>query len=60
MMAKDSGPMNLVTGEYDKTALSSIQSDIVVLETISKIVSLMFTCNQFIVPNPVHNIYIEI
>lgn len=53
-------PFNLVTGKMDNTAQSSIESDIVVLDTISKIVSIMFTCNQFVVPTSMHNIYIEV
>ena len=52
-------PMNLRTKEFDNRVLSTIDSDIVILETISKIVTLMFTCNQFIVQTPLHNTYIK-
>lgn len=50
-------PINLRTCEFDGKVLSSIESDIIVLETISKIITLMFTCNQFLVPNAALNIY---
>jgi chaperonin GroEL (HSP60 family) len=52
-------PYNLRTGKFDKEVLSSINSDIVILETISKIVTLMFTCNQFLCPTPAHNTYVN-
>ena len=52
-------PLNIRTNEYDHKVLSSIRSDIIILETVSKILSLMFTCNQYLVPSPAHNIYIS-
>ena len=52
-------PLNIRTNEYDKTVLSSIRSDIVILDTVSKILTLMFTCNQYLVPTPAHNIYLS-
>ena len=51
-------PLNIRTNEYDGLVLSSIKSDIVILETINKILTLMYTCNQYLVQTPVHNIYI--
>lgn len=51
-------PLNIATGEYDGKVLSSIRSDVVILETINKILILMFTCNQYLVQTPAHNIYI--
>lgn len=51
-------PLNIRTNEYDGKVLSSINSDVAILETIGKILTLMFTCNQYLVPSPVHNIYI--
>lgn len=54
---KEDSPMNLRTGEYDKKVLSSIKSDIAILETINKILMLMFTSNQYLVQSPMHNIY---
>lgn len=51
-------PLNIATGEYDGKVLSSIKSDVVILETINKILTLMFTCNQYLIQTPAHNIYI--
>jgi chaperonin GroEL (HSP60 family) len=39
--------------------ISSIYSDIYILDTISKIISLMVTSNQFIVPDVQYNVYID-
>jgi len=52
-------PLNIRTNEYDHDVLSSIKSDIIVLETIDKILALMYTTNQYLVPTPAHNMYIE-
>lgn len=52
-------PLNIRTNEYDKNVLSSIRSDIVILDTVSRILTLMFTCNQYLVPTPAHNIYLS-
>lgn len=54
---KSACPLNIRTDEFDGKVLSSIQSDIVILDTISKIVTLMLTCNQFICTNIAHNSY---
>jgi hypothetical protein len=54
---KEGCPLNIRTNDYDHTVLSSIKSDIIVLETISKILTLMYTTNQYLVPTPAHNIY---
>ena len=51
-------PLNIRTNLYDNSVLSSIRSDIVILETVGRIISLMYTCNQYLVQTPVHNIYI--
>lgn len=50
-------PKNIRTGEFDGKVKSSIKSDIVILETISKIITLVYTCNQFILPSPAVNVY---
>lgn len=52
-------PINLRTKEFDGKVLSSIESDIIILESISKIVTLMFTCNQFLVPTAMYNLYLN-
>jgi chaperonin GroEL (HSP60 family) len=52
-------PYNLRTKEFDGKVKSSIESDIIILDSVAKIIGLMATCNQFIVPTPMHNVYIE-
>ena len=52
-------PLNIRTNEYDKKVLSSIRSDVVILETINKILSLMFITNQYLVQTPAHNTYVD-
>lgn len=53
-------PLNLRTNEYDGKVKSSIESDIVILQSVSKIVSIMVTCNQFLTPNPQMNVYSDL
>ena len=53
----ENGPYNMRTCEYDGKVLSSIMSDIVILEAISKIIVLMATSEQFILPAPQYNTY---
>ena len=50
-------PLNIRTNEYDGKVLSSIRSDVAILETINKILTLMFTCNQYLVQATVYNVY---
>lgn len=52
-------PYNIRTGAFDGKVKSSIESDIIVLQTVSKIVGLMATCNQFVVPTAMHNVYVD-
>ena len=52
-------PLNIKTNQFDRRVLSSIKSDIVVLETIDKILTKMFTTNQYLVQSPAHNIYLD-
>ena len=51
-------PVNLMTYEFDGKVLCSITTDIVVLDAISQIVTLMFTSNQFLTPSAVENRYL--
>lgn len=51
------GPVNLRTGECDGKVLTSIKSDVAVLDALSRIISIMFTCNQVLLTNPVLNNY---
>ena len=50
-------PFNLLTEQFDKKILTSIQTEPASLEAISKIISLLFDSNQFILPTPEYNIY---
>lgn len=50
-------PIDINTGEYDGRIITSIESDITILNTVCKIIGIMSTCNQFILPTPMHNIY---
>ena len=50
-------PLNIRTKEYDGKVLTSIDTDISVLDTISKIITIMATSNQFLLPVINTNIY---
>ena len=50
-------PVNIATYEFDGKVLSSINSDIVILSSIAKIITVMFSANQGIVPEVVDNVY---
>lgn len=50
-------PMNLRTEEFDGTVLSSINTDIAILDVISKIVTIMYTSNQALIPDSLQNSY---
>lgn len=50
-------PLNLRNMEYDNGVLTSIKSDIITLDTLSKILSLIITSNQAILQNPMVNSY---
>lgn len=56
---KFGNPMNIRTGKYDGSVLTSINTDAAILDGISKIVLLMFTANQAILPSAVGNKYIN-
>ena len=53
-------PINLRTLSYDNNVITSIESDIVVLECISKVLTIMFTTNQILIPSPMDNTYAAI
>lgn len=57
--AKNGIVYNLRTNGWEKNVKTSIMSDITILDTVSKIVGIMATCNQFIVPTAMHNIYVD-
>ena len=47
----------MVEKKCDGNVLSSIMTDVVVLDSISKLLTLLFTCNQFLVEKPQENVY---
>lgn len=55
--AKKGEVYNLRTGKFDTNVKTSIMSDITILDTVSRIIGIMATCNQFILPSAMHNIY---
>lgn len=55
----NSTPINLRTGETDGLVLSSIRSDIVVLEIVGKVIGMLVTNKQFLCPTSQHNIYFQ-
>lgn len=50
-------PFNIRTGEYDGKVITSIMTDVYILDAISKIVTIMFTANQCLVQAPQINVY---
>lgn len=53
-------PMNLRTLKYDGKVLSSINTDAVILEGISRIIIIMFTANQGLTGEPLENKYAKL
>ncbi len=49
---KDGVPYNMTTKQYDGLVLTSIESEPMILDTISKIVTIMYTANQAILQAP--------
>lgn len=54
---KNEMPINLRTLEYDGKVLTSIRTDVEILEAISKVVTIMFTANQGLIGDPMMNKY---
>lgn len=52
-------PINLSTLEFDGKVLCSIETDVAILEAISKVVMVMFTANQALIENPMNNVYLN-
>lgn len=48
-------PINLKTLEFDGKVLTSILSDITILDCIARIVTIMFTSNQILISSPMSN-----
>lgn len=53
------GPLNVITENYDGKVLTSIKTEIAILESISKIITIIFDTNQYLVPTPQFNCYTE-
>lgn len=51
-------PYNIRDKEYSDNVICSIDTDIIIANAVSKIVSIMFTCNQFLCPDIPRNRYI--
>ena len=51
-------PLNLATGEFDGKVLCSIETDVAILEAISKVIMVMFTANQALLESPMNNVYL--
>lgn len=52
-------PYNMRTKHYDGLVLTSLNSDPVILDTIARIITIMFTANQALLVSPLNNKYIE-
>lgn len=52
-------PFNIRTKSFDGNVLSSLDTDVIVLETIAKILSIVVTANQALIPSPQYNTYTE-
>lgn len=53
----DGTSYNIRTESWENNVKTSIMSDITILDTVCKIIGIMATANQFIVPTAMHNIY---
>lgn len=51
-------PMNFTNKQFDSSVLCTIQQDIVILDVISKIITIMFTTNQALTQGVQYNMYI--
>lgn len=52
IIVNDGKPLNITTNEFDGKVLTSIASEPAILDTISKIITIMFTANQAILQAP--------
>lgn len=55
---KEGKPYNISTESFDGKVLASIDTDICILDAISKIITIMFTANQALVQSPILNTYV--
>lgn len=52
-------PYNLSTMQFDGKVLCSIETDVAILEAISKVIIVMFTANQALIESPINNVYLD-
>lgn len=52
-------PYNIRSKKFDYKVLSSIESEQIILDAISKIIGLVFSTNQYICEAPEYNVYVE-
>lgn len=57
--SRNRGPFNIITEEYDGQVLTSIKTEVAILESLSKIITIIFDTNQYLVPSPQFNCYTE-
>ena len=50
---------NIREKEWSTNVKTSIMSDITILDTVCRIIGIMATCNQFILPTAMHNVYVD-
>lgn len=55
----EKAPINLRTGKIDGLVLSSIKSDVTVLDIVANVVGMLVTTKQYLCQSAAHNIYIE-
>lgn len=53
-------PMNFKTKEFNKDVLCTIEQDIIILDTIAKIITIIFTTNQALTQTVAHNMYMDL
>ena len=57
IIALEERPYNIKTKKFDDDVIGSINTDIMILSAISKIILLMFTANQYLTPKSAFNQY---
>ena len=58
-LAEDNGPMNFKTKEFDESVLCTISQDVVILEVLAKIITIIYTTNQSLTQSVAHNMYMD-
>ena len=53
-------PMNFKTLKFNKDVLCTIEQDIIILDAIAKIITIIFTTNQALTQTVAHNMYMDL